>query len=195
MHVKIQQHKKPNKRYFAAGFMPQGEEDLRILHERAELFAKHAIDNIENAHEVSYVKFRLGVHEQYGIPYQYAKEVMHNVTLTKLPFVPSLIAGIINRRGMLLAVLDLKQLFHIQPTEYDNNSYIIVVMGNGMTIGILADGIEGSNAYDPITLDVSLSSDGVIKPEYIVGLHKGRTAIINVEGILSDPQIQVRSKL
>jgi len=175
--------------------LPQGAEEQSVLQERADRIAKQVIANIQKTDIDTYVCFRLGPHEQYGLRFQQAKEVMHNLSPTKLPHAPDFIAGVINRRGSLLAVLDLKRLFHIKPDGYEKDTYILVAMGKKMTIGILADTIEGSRSYDPNTLDAPLPSEGIIKSEYISGLHQGTTALINIDAILSDIQVQVRSIL
>ena len=169
----------------AADLMPKNKEAARVLCERANYLARNEINNKEKAGVISYIKFRLGTNERYGIPYLYAKEVIQYVPPTKVPFVPDYIAGVINRRGGLLPVFDLKQLFHIQstPAEY---THIILIAYNNMTVGVLADSIEGSDTYEPSTLDASLTSEALIKPDYIVGLHQGVTAIINVKAILSE---------
>lgn len=170
----------------AAEFVPHDEKAEQILRKRAELLAKQETEKIDKLDGITYVRFRLGPHEIYGMPYNYIKEIMGVVQLTKLPSVADFVGGIINRRGALLAVLDLKKFFNFTSTEYEKDSYILVVKSGGITIGILADGIEGSDIYDPSTLDAPLPSLDAIKPEYLLGLHKGVTSIINIEAIMSD---------
>src|SRR5262249_55253100 len=150
-------------------------------------FAQQAIATALKTSEDTYVCFRLGTQEYYGLPYCHAKEIMRNVKPTPLPQAPKFIAGVINRRGALLAVLDLKRLFQITPFEYEN-PYVIVVTGNHMTFGFQADSIEGSRIYDPNALDAPLPSEGLIKSEYILGLHQARTALLKVDAILADIQ-------
>lgn len=173
----------------AADLMPKQKEATRILHERANYLAIHETDTKEKKGFISYIKFRLGANESYGVPYHYTKEVMQHMTPIKVPFLPDFIAGVINHRGALLAVFDLKKLFHIQSSVV-NQAYVILITNQHMTVGILADSIDGSDAYDPTALDAALLSEDIIKPEYIVGLHQGLTAIINVDAILSDPQLK-----
>lgn len=173
-------------------FLPQDKEALDVLQDRAGKIARQVITNLQKTSEDAYICFRLGAREQYGLPYSHAKEVMHNLSPTPLPHAPEFIAGVINRRGALLAVLDLKRLFHIQAPE-TASPYIVILTGNQMTVGVLADSIEGSRAYDPGNLDAPLPTEGLIKPEYILGLHQAQTALLNVDAILSDLQSQLKS--
>lgn len=172
--------------------MPHGIEEQAILRLRTELFAAVEIKDF-NEDGTSYIRFSLGeACESYGVPYQFAQEIIHNELPTKLPGVPPCIAGVINRRGSLIAVVDLKKFFHTQLSDYNEDSYIIVITANGMTMGILADTIEGNAFYEPEKLDPPLSLVDVINPELIIGLHQGRTAIINVEALMLAPELQVR---
>ena len=188
--------KKQNKQIFKPvsllDFMPKGIDALQVLAQRSERLAKHVENNVAIDEQVNYIRFRLGKNEFYGIPYHYTKEVMNNIVPNKLPNVPKYIAGIINRRGALLAIVDLKYFFHTEKNTEDKNPYLIIISANGMTVGMLADSIEGSDYYNPASLDPPLTSDGVTKPEYVLGLHKGTTTIINVEAMMLDPQLQVQ---
>lgn len=170
----------------ATDLMPHEEGERQILRERMKQIAKHTTEQVQHQDGTRYVRFKLGETEFYGIPYQYIKEVMSVTTLTKLPCVPDFIAGIINRRGALLSVLDPKHFFKFMSSIHPSFPYIIVLKNGGMTIGMLADTIEGSATYEAAALEAPLSFVGAIKPKYIIGLHNGITAILNIETILND---------
>jgi len=177
----------------AADLMPKSPEAQRILQQRAQALATSQIVRAE-AQGIKYISFDLGAaHEHYGIAYNYAREVMNNVTITKIPNTPAHIAGVINRRGALIAVVDLKQFFHTQVSSYTKDSYVIIINAKDTTIGILADDIKGSDMYEPSQLDPPFSFLNLIKPEYIAGLHRGVTAIINVDALLAAPELKVQN--
>lgn len=176
----------------ASNCMPKDEQSLKILKSRAAQFSQSREKNNQQD-EIAYIRFRLGLlGEYYGVSYQYANEVIHNRGVTKLPGMAAHIAGVINWRGALQAVVDLKQLFQLQLSAYTEDCYIIMVSANNMTIGFLADNIEGSDQYDPQKLDHTFMPENMINSELIVGLHRGNTAIINVESIMNAPQWHVQ---
>jgi len=188
MHTKTRtsrKHKR-NVNQHAVSFMPRDPDSQRILRERAERIATLEVQQDATETKVAYVRFQLGEHDYYGIPYHAINEVMHKPMLTKVPGVPEYIAGIINRRGMLISILDLRNFFNTEANAEHKDAYIIVVTEDNMTIGIMVDAIEGSDTLDPTLLDAPLPSAGIIKPEYILGLHNGVTAIINIEAIMAD---------
>jgi chemotaxis signal transduction protein len=172
----------------APELLPTDKESYRILQERADFLATTTPDPKENKKSVSYIKFHLGEHEWYGIPYYYAKEVIRNIPPTKIPFVPHYIVGVINRHGALITVFDLKQRLNLQSSINENN-HIILVTSKNTTVGFLVDHIEGADIYDPTALDTHLTSGWMAKSQYIIGLHQGIIAILNVETLLSDVQI------
>lgn len=172
--------------------MPSDNHSQIILEARATQLSMGTTITGEDIHVHSYVKFKLGPQEQYGIPYEYTNEIMHHVAPTHLPYAPSFVAGIINRRGSIISVLDLKQYFGMQSSIYDNNSYIIIVTHKDIVLGILADNIEGSFTYDSSRLDPPLPSQKSLKSEHLLGLHDGKVAIINIVALFTDIQAQLR---
>lgn len=177
----------------AHDLLPQDSDSLRILHQRAELLAKRADQILDENDLIPYIVFRLGAHDCYGIPYQYAKEVIYTNMITRVPFVPTFITGVINRWGMLIAILDLHEFFKLPTTPHQtmNTHHIILVTFNNITMGILVDHIEGSNAYNPHILHLPLISANKTISDYIVGLHNGVVAIINIAAIVSDISLQM----
>lgn len=173
--------------------MPDALSVLHVLNERSARFAMHPADEVSQTDSVKYISFRLGSDEYYGIPYHCAEEVMRNTQISPLPSVPPFIRGIINRRGRLLAILDLKHFFPVDHRDYEEGSSIIIVSDKKTTVGILADSVEGSDAYSPGELEMALPSEAVSRLDYISGLHKGTTAILDIEKILKDPGIQTVS--
>lgn len=179
--------------YSAADFMPKSKIDKKILSERAALLAKQELKKAEGYDKlIGYVRFQLGANEYYGIPYRYIKEVIVNYKPTYLPNTKEYIAGIINRRGALLTLLDLKKFFYLSNDKSPANG-IIVVEHKKISMGILVDNIHGSDFYQSDTLQPSIAAEkNGIKSEYILGIHKGMTAIINIEYILTDIKQQLK---
>lgn len=167
--------------------MPQDEYSKRILAERASYLKKKQVDQSATEQKCHYVRFKLG-EAYYGIPFHYIKEVMLNILPTKVPHTPNYIAGIINRNGVLLSLLDLKPFFHISSAEDTPKAHLLVVSALKITLAILADNIENSDTYSPTTLDAPLTTEDAIKPKYLLGLHQGKTAILNIEALVASLQ-------
>lgn len=161
---------------------PKNKEFTHIVSERAKLIANQSINKIQKNEVDTYINFYLGDTEKYGIDYQYVKEVIDNIALTKLPCTLPCIAGIINKRGSLLTVLDLKQFLFNQPISHNTFS-IIIAHAENITFGILVDRIIGNQNYNKNFLDNAFPSENIEKTEYILGLHEGKIAILNIQAI------------
>ncbi len=178
----------------AFDFIPTDQISKNVLIQRAKMLSvKHEVNDEQKTSLVNYIRFKLGNNEFYGIPYEKIKEVMNNFLLTSVPNLPSFVAGIINLRGILITVIDLKILFGIPHTESSENPQVIVVNKENMLVGILIDNIIGNDFYDPSSLDLPLLSQS-IAPEFILGINQGVTAIINIETILADSNLHLITK-
>lgn len=179
----------------AAECMPKDELSLAILNERARILAQQK-EITENKLDLEmYIEFLLGKNERYGIDYEFAKEVVDNIKLTKIPHCIDIIAGVINHRGALIAVLNLKSYFQIKSRANTQNTAAIIISSQGMTVGLLVDNITGYQFYDAKKLEKPIASEGMIKPGYISGLDKGHTAILNINTIFSDLSLQIENNM
>lgn len=174
----------------ACSLMPAGETALRVLRERARILATHASEQLHEASE-QYLRFRVGAVERYGIPYQYLQELLYVGSLARVPCTPAFVAGVLNHRGELLTVLDLKQFFRIEAVERSEEARIIVIQHGDIRAGLLVDGVDGNESYQPSDLAPPLGSDGVSNMEHVLGIHEGSVTMLNVAGLLDDPALMV----
>lgn len=75
----------------------------------------------------------------YGVDAEYVTEILNEVTITKIPMVPEYISGIINMRGQFVPIIDFRLLLGRMPGE-DNCAIVLNI--DGVSIGILADGVD-----------------------------------------------------
>lgn len=105
----------------------------------------------EKAHETTgnnrhfegkYLTFVLG-NEVYGLEILKVQEIMGMMSITRVPKTPSFIRGVINLRGRVIPVMDMRKRFELQPREDTDRTCIIVVMiqdmGQPVTMGLLVD--------------------------------------------------------
>ncbi|MGL5742445.1 MAG: chemotaxis protein CheW [Legionella sp.] len=181
----------------ASELMPKDEDALLVLQARAKHLAQQEMDASKN-NGIAFIRFKLTQNENYGIPYQYVQEILHNATMSRPPFVPNFISGVINWRGNLITVVDLIKFFHPNhakhATHYDHE-FIIVINANDVTLGLLTQRVEGNEVYQPHQLATPLSTANVANPEYILGLYQATTAIINVETLIVSLSQEIKKSL
>jgi purine-binding chemotaxis protein CheW len=174
----------------AVALMPQDAVSRRVLEERARAMAK-PLNQEQHELRDQYLRFRLGAVERYGIPYACLEELLYVGNLARVPCTPAFISGVVNHRGELLTILDLKQFFRMPAIAMSDEARIIVVRHEGMRTGLLVDGVDGNVAYQDAEVSPPLSSEGVSNMEYVLGIHDGSVVLLNMKALLDDPALRV----
>ena len=174
--------------------MPHSREDKNILRERAAELAKLESDDQETVEAETFIRFRLGKSEEYGITHDHAEEIIDPGYITPVPCTPAVVMGIVNRRGDLLTVLDLKQLFKMEHTESTDAARVVVVSNGAVTLGIFTDEILGENSFESLQLADPLPSHGVQNIQHVKGIFEGKVTILDMEVLIADEALTVDDK-
>ncbi|MBI1923248.1 chemotaxis protein CheW [Candidatus Poribacteria bacterium] len=133
------------------------------------------------------VSFSLG-DEQYGIDAQHIEVIIEPLKIFQVPCVPEYIMGVINLRGEIISIIDLKRFFALPQGEVDDRARIIVVQDGGVKVGFLVDSVSGM-AHVPVSwIQAPLSTIEKIKADYIDGevhIDKRLLGTLNVENIIA----------
>jgi purine-binding chemotaxis protein CheW len=170
---------------------PSPEERQKILHARARLLAARGKAEAASAHlPVEVVEFVVGP-EHYGIESCHIREIHPLSEFTPLPCTPAFVLGLVNVRGQILSIIDIKRLFDLPEKGLTDLNKVIVVHGNHMEVGILADTIVGVRSVALEELQPALPTLTGIRAEYLTGITKDPMVVLDVEKILSDEKILV----
>ena len=157
------------------------------------------IDNIndiyedeEDSMENKYLTFNIA-NESYGINIQCVVEIIELQKITEVPDMPPFIKGVINLRGKIIPVMDLRLRFHMDARDYDDRTCTIVTNIRDTNIGFIVDTVDEvveilENNIEP---PPKFKSDK-IKEQYISGLGKvGNSVkiILDVEKVLYEEEI------
>ena len=80
--------------------------------------------------------------EDYGVSISDIKEIISVCPITMVPETPSYVEGIINLRGDIIPVIDVRKRFGKLPREYDSQTCIVVIEHNPFTIGLIVDSVK-----------------------------------------------------
>ncbi|ABN57473.1 MULTISPECIES: chemotaxis protein CheW [Methanoculleus] len=126
------------------------------------------------AASVDVVEFQLG-EEHYALDIQIAREIVEMMPITPLPRAPDYLAGIINLRGEITNIIDLRDLLGLPASEEVENRKIVVLMPdvtNGSNVGIIVDDVHSvvsvrndqiERVSDGITSSISSYVKAIIK--------------------------------
>jgi purine-binding chemotaxis protein CheW len=156
----------------------------RILKARARLLAQEAITEIATEH-LNVVEFLLS-YERYGIESSYVREVYPLREFTPLPGTPSFILGIINLRGQILSVIDIKKFFDIPEKGLTNLNRVIIVRNDSMEFGILADTVFGTRNIPLKEMQPPPPALTGLRGKYLKGVARGQITILDAQNLLQD---------
>lgn len=129
--------------------------------------------------------------EHYAIGMEHIREVALLKEITYLPGTPPFILGIISLHGSILSIVDLRTVLGMPPKGLTDFNRIIVLSGDKMTFGVLADAIVRTRMIR--TDQVSRPPPTISGPgaAYLTGVLPGPLMIIDAKVLLSDPGMVV----
>lgn len=117
------------------------------------------------------VSFRLG-DEDYAIEITTVKEIILVEGITKVPQMPAYIEGIINLRGNVIPVVDLRKRFGLTGAAYDEHTRIIVTRMEGRIIGMIVDAVSRVMKIAKARIQPPPETIACLAGEYLVGVAK-----------------------
>jgi purine-binding chemotaxis protein CheW len=133
--------------------------------------------------------------ENYAIESSFVREVYPLKDYTELPGSPAFIFGIINLRGQIIPVVDLKKFFNLPEKGLGDLNRVIILHNELIEFGILADLVQGTQPVDPEDILPSPSAVSGIGEEYLKGVTKERLIVLDAEKLLSDKRIIVNQEV
>jgi purine-binding chemotaxis protein CheW len=96
---------------------------------------------MEDAQKGRFLDFLVG-NESFGIEITYVTEIIGIQSITEMPEMPSYVKGIINLRGRIIPLIDVRLRFGREPKPYDDRTCVIVVGVNGFSYGLIVDSVS-----------------------------------------------------
>ena len=169
-------------------------DEQRILHERAEILAREPKAATPPRAMIEVVEFELGG-ERYGIRLARVSEVCALRELTPVPCTPAFVLGIINLRGEIHTIIDLRKFFDLPETGITELNHILIVNDPAMRLGILADAIRGVRTIAVDELQPSLPARTGVRADYVRGVTGDGLVVLDVARILGDERIVVSEEV
>ncbi len=176
------------------GFVPTGDDRRRILRERAGQLALEPERQDEDARMIEVVEFDLA-YERYAFESTFVREIHPLKNFTPLPCTPSFVLGIMNVRGQIISIVDLKRFFDLPDKGLADLNRVIILQGENIEFGVLADSIIGAVSLNENDLQSSLPTLTGVREKYLKGLTREGTVILEAAAILSDSNIVVNEQV
>ncbi|MCS7053245.1 MAG: chemotaxis protein CheW [Ignavibacterium sp.] len=136
------------------------------------------------------VSFNIG-NEEFGIDILKVEEIIRLISITKIPNAPDFIEGVINLRGKVIPVIDLRTRLKREKKQHDNNTRVIVVEVNGRTVGFIVDSVREVLRVPKSITEPPPSIVAGVDSEYITAIGKLEDRLLillDLEKVLSHKQ-------
>ena len=131
--------------------------------------------------------------EEFGVDILKVQEIILPMAITKVPKAPEFVEGVINLRGKVIPVIDLRRRFGLKPKEQDKYTRIIVIEINQMIVGFVVDSISEVLRIPASTVEPTPPVVAGIESEYISGvgkLHDRLLILLDLDKLLSGEDME-----
>jgi purine-binding chemotaxis protein CheW len=163
-----------------------------ILEERARALAR--VTEVEGGEGMQLVVFTLA-NETYGIPTNYVREVQPLQHISPVPCTPNFVVGVVNIRGSIYSVIDIRQFFGVPKQEITDLTKVVLVNAAGLDVGILADDVSGEMSVPQAEIKPPLAAQATVKEEYVQGVTQDMLIILNLEALMGDERLIVHEEV
>ncbi len=150
----------------------------------------------EDTQKDKYLTFHLA-NEDYGIEIRFVTEIIGIQSITKIPEKPDFIRGVINLRGKVIPVMDVRARFKLSFREYDERTCIIVVDINETSVGLVVDEVREVMDIPVSQVEPPPKATGRKTSNFVQGIGKVEEdvkIILNVSQLLFDKELEALSK-
>jgi len=136
--------------------------------------------------------------EEYGIEILKVQEIIGVMTITPIPRTPAFIKGVINLRGRIIPIIDLRLKLSMEEAKHTEETCFIVVKAHDMHMGVVVDkvsevlDIAGENVEDAPSMGEDINTD------YILGIGKAGDKVkmlLDIDKVLSDKDLKALQKV
>jgi purine-binding chemotaxis protein CheW len=133
----------------------------------------------------------LMAYERHAFEVEYVREVHPLKELAVLPGLPEFVLGIINVRGRIVSVVDLKKFFGLPTRGLPDLNRVIVIADGENEFGVLADAVTGVKRIAESGIQPPPPTLSGVRAKYLRGITEDRLAVLNAVKILADPGINL----
>jgi len=160
----------------------------KILQTRARKLARQVSAENKQADTITVVEFRIA-HEIYALGLQRIRIIHPLRELTFIPGTPDFVRGVINLRGEIISVVDLKVFFDLPNQGATSLSQIIILTSEKMEFGILADEVLGIVEISKKDIQASLPTLTGVRADYLKGVTGAGVVVLDEEKLLGDERM------
>ncbi len=128
-------------------------------------------DESEDTLKDMYLSFRLG-DEDYCLEIRHVTEIVGIQKVTEVPDMPHYVRGVVNLRGQVIPVIDMRLRFNMPGRDYDERTCIVVISLHNSQVGLVVDTVNEVRSIEESSVSPPPKGGGAESAQYIRGLGK-----------------------
>ncbi|MBD5558724.1 MAG: chemotaxis protein CheW [Desulfovibrio sp.] len=143
------------------------------------------------------VTFSIG-DEEFGVNILKVQEIIRTMEITKVPRAPEFVEGVINLRGKVIPIIDLRRRFGLAPKAHDKNTRIIVIEINNIIVGFVVDAVSEVLRIPASTVEPPPPVVAGVESDYISGvgqLQDRLLIMLDLDKLLSSEDVEMLSAM
>ncbi|MGE5613578.1 MAG: chemotaxis protein CheW [Bacillota bacterium] len=153
---------------------------------------ENTVEMEEDTQKGRFLTFSLG-QESYGIEINYVTEIIGIQPITEIPELPDYIKGVINLRGKIIPVMDVRLRFKKEPKEYNDRTCVIVIDIKDVSIGLIVDSVSEVLTIQEKDIVKSPKMNKDFNNKYIKGIGKTGSDVkllLDCEKLLTESEME-----
>ncbi|KQN70452.1 MULTISPECIES: chemotaxis protein CheW [Duganella] len=138
-----------------------------------------------------YLAFKLGT-EEYGIDILKVQEIRGYEAVTRIANAPEFIKGVINLRGIIIPVVDMRIKFNLGEPIYDQFTVVIILNINGRIVGMVVDSVSDVTTLTPEQVKPAPEMGTAFSSDYMIGLgtiDERMLILVNIDKLMLSPDM------
>ena len=150
-----------------------------------------------NARTLEFLAFKLG-QEEYGIDIQKVQELRGYDTVTRIANAPEHIKGVVNLRGIIVPIIDMRIKFNLGTPTYDQFTVVIILNVASRVMGMVVDSVSDVITLSPEQIRPAPEMGSVLDSSYLIGLGtlgERMLILVDIDQLMSSPEMGLIEKM
>ncbi|HZW12220.1 MAG TPA: chemotaxis protein CheW [Noviherbaspirillum sp.] len=144
-----------------------------------------------------FLAFTLGK-EEYGIDILKVQEIRGYETVTRIANAPDFIKGVVNLRGIIVPIVDMRIKFHLGEPTYDQFTVVIILNVAGRVVGMVVDSVSDVTTLTPEQIKPAPEMGTALNTDYLIGLgtiDQRMLILVDIDRLMSSAEMGLIDKI
>jgi len=151
----------------------------------------HGANDAQSDQSLEFLAFTLGK-EEYGISIQKVQELRGYETVTRIANAPPFIKGVVNLRGIIVPIVDMRIKFNLGTPTYDQMTVVVILNVVGRVVGMVVDSVSDVVTLSQAQIKPAPEMSGAMSTDYLTGLgtiDERMLILVDIDKLMSSPDM------